>query len=409
MLSVAMGMSQEHAYADWCARVMRDGSDWLVCPLCQEEMKPYLSGKAHETTASAMKAAVCYIFAILLSISVLLVGFALIKSRVIDITEPSFNMLIGIVFLGGIPIVFIALLWNTAVDMTRELRRKDSGTVKKVKTMNRKSQPASSPQLAHELLALCEQGASGAPTTFICYGSDEALFIARLKPFSAYANTTNGRFCVIGVRDGDKKDFMIVCTGSKSEHAAFSAEGRSGGALDKLDHALLTEEELRMRRPVSAYSNFASPGCDLISLDGFNRHVSDVRSGRYAVVSLPQKPMAAANSDATSKTSPAPENATSLDADASLYTALAKAEDEAQKDRSVALRKIFLTKQLGEPVIAWSAPDDGTDFNSERARELLTKHMSPLGYHVTGSFVGGDPQDSRSYCYFYMYKKAGER
>ncbi len=65
MLPMAMGMSEKHAYADWCARVMRDGSDWLVCPLCQEEMKPYLSGKAHKTEASAMKAALCYMFAIL--------------------------------------------------------------------------------------------------------------------------------------------------------------------------------------------------------------------------------------------------------------------------------------------------------------------------------------------------------
>jgi hypothetical protein len=149
------------------------------------------------------------------------------------------------------------------------------------------SEATSLPRLAAEIAALCEQATNGTPTTFICYGPDEGLFMARLKPFSAYAATTDGRFTVVGVRDNASNDFMVVCTGSKAEHAAFSAEGSGGGAVDRLDHELLTEEELRMRRPVSAYSNFAKAGCDLMSLDGFNRCVSDLRSGRYAVVTVP--------------------------------------------------------------------------------------------------------------------------
>jgi hypothetical protein len=135
-----------------------------------------------------------------------------------------------------------------------------------------------------EIASVCRNSTNGTPTTFMCYGSDEALFMARLKPFSAYAATRDGKFTVVGVRDDTNKDFMIACTGSKSEDAAFSAASCSGGAVDRLDRELLTEAELKLRRPVDAYSNFAQPGCDLMSLDGFNRRLTNLRSGRYTVV-----------------------------------------------------------------------------------------------------------------------------
>lgn len=148
-------------------------------------------------------------------------------------------------------------------------------------------------QLPAEIAALNDDIARGAAATFMCFGSDEALFMARLKSFAAYAATRSGMFTIVGVRDAAKKDFMIVSMGSEVEHAAFTAAGRSSGILDKLDSELLTEAELKLRRPVSAYSNFARLGCDLISLDGFNRRLSELRSGRCAVVKLGLKPVPA--------------------------------------------------------------------------------------------------------------------
>jgi hypothetical protein len=156
--------------------------------------------------------------------------------------------------------------------------------------------PPQQPQVAHspailpaEIVTISKQAADGVPTTISRYGSDEGLFMARLRANSAYAATTNGLYSVVGVRDSAGKDFMIIWTGSESEHAACRAAGASGGALDKLNQTILTKEERQMLRPVGASSNFAMPGCYLESLDGFNQSMEKLRSGRYSVVTASAK------------------------------------------------------------------------------------------------------------------------
>lgn len=121
----------------------------------------------------------------------------------------------------------------------------------------------------------------------MCYESDEALFFARLRPFSAYSATRGGKFAVVGIKDTANHDYMIITSGSKSEDAAFSAAGRSGGTLERIEQEMLTEAERMLIHPVHAYSNFAQPNCALTSLTGFNRCLSAMKSGRYAVVSVP--------------------------------------------------------------------------------------------------------------------------
>jgi hypothetical protein len=56
-LSAALGLSREQAFNDWRSRVMRDSSAWLVCPLCQEKMDPYLTGA---TPSKCFIATACY-------------------------------------------------------------------------------------------------------------------------------------------------------------------------------------------------------------------------------------------------------------------------------------------------------------------------------------------------------------
>jgi FOG: WD40 repeat len=201
--------------------------------------------------------------------------------------------------------------------------------------------------------------------------------------------------------------FLLINIGTSqalcSKYEAFNKKG----LLKRLIQSLPTKEAEAIQ-PVSCHENFSLPGMNLLPGDHLKPFVDAMLRNEYEILAVvaPEKTKIALS---TWKEEQSGMKKNLGDAEALFSAALAAAEAEARKDRSVSLRKIFLSQQMGQPVIAWSTPDDGTDFNSERARELLTKHMSPLGYDVTGSFVGGDPQDSRSYCYFYMHKKAGER
>ena len=261
------------------------------------------------------------------------------------------------------------------------------------------SQQPSSPQLGAEIDALCEHVTRGTPTTFMCYGSDEALFMARLKPFSAYARTRNGKFTVVGVRDDAKNDFMIVCSGSISEDAVFSAASNSGGAVDKLDHALLSQTELRMRRPVDAYSNFAQPGCVLTSLGGFTGCVEALRSGRYKVV---EPDMKAAAGVAEPDTKPPATPKTELDMVA-IRSALTKLQSDLRQQRNLGLpiSTLEVRTVMSRDCIAWVRPDDGSKFDSDRATQLLKKQLAPLGINF---WMGGHTTGGRdlAMCYWFM-------
>jgi WD40 repeat protein len=201
--------------------------------------------------------------------------------------------------------------------------------------------------------------------------------------------------------------FLLINIGTSqalcSKYEAFNKRG----LFERLVQSLPTKEAEAIQ-PVSCHENFSLPGMNLMPGDHLKPFVDAILRNEYEIleVAAPEKTKIAVS---TWKEEQNGMRKNLSDAEGMFSAALAAAEAEARKDRSVSLRKIFLSQQMGQPVIAWSTPDDGTAFNSERARELLTKHMSPLGYDVTGSFVGGDPQDNRSYCYFYMYKKSGEQ
>ena len=112
-------------------------------------------------------------------------------------------------------------------------------------------------------------------------------------------------------------------------------------------------------------------------------------------IMVPPKP----ESEIITDNSPHPED---------ISVAVKKVEEEARIDPSITVRKIYLSQLMGDPVIAWSTPNHGSLFNSDRAREILTKHISPLGYSLSGPVSSGDPQDSKSRCRFYWYKKTEE-
>ena len=119
---------------------------------------------------------------------------------------------------------------------------------------------------------------NGEPSSFLCCGSDRLLFQARLRSFSTYALSRNGALKVIGWRQSPEGSFMVLTMGAGEEHERLSREGRVGGELDRIAQEILSPAERSACRPVAGYSNFAVPGCELISLDGFNRCVAEFRS-----------------------------------------------------------------------------------------------------------------------------------
>lgn len=90
-----------------------------------------------------------------------------------------------------------------------------------------------------------------------------------------------------------------------------------------------------------------------------------------------------------------------------LAEALKQTEAEARTVPGLPMGRIYLSEELHTQVIAWSAPDDGRQFDSDRAGQILRRHLAPLGYTVGQSFVSRDRQDSRSYCHFFRYSKDG--
>jgi hypothetical protein len=88
-----------------------------------------------------------------------------------------------------------------------------------------------------------------------------------------------------------------------------------------------------------------------------------------------------------------------------LASAFLKVEEEAKKEKSLPIRKIYIHMIEGEPFIAWSAPYD-RELDSKRAQIVLFKHLSPLGYKVYGLFsISSDKQDRNCSCYFFGFDK----
>jgi hypothetical protein len=90
---------------------------------------------------------------------------------------------------------------------------------------------------------------------------------------------------------------------------------------------------------------------------------------------------------------------------ANIEESLAAAQKEAVQSRATKCRRLSLQEQLGHPVIAWSTPDDGTRFDTDKARSILNKHLAFLGFTASGAFVGGDPADSQCCCWFFAYQQ----
>lgn len=208
------------------------------------------------------------------------------------------------------------------------------------------------------------------------------------------------------------KQFLLIEIGTRESLCQKYEAFNKKGLFQKLKESLPPSEGEAIA-PVDGHQNFSLPGMDLLPGDHLKPFVDAINRNEYQEMEVCPPP---ATVEVLAKWKEEQDATRKRDADllsgkteGNLVAVLANAEAEARKDRSVSLRKIFLTEQMGETVIAWSTPDDGTNFNSNRAREILAKHISPVGYKVRGSFVGGDPQDSGSYCYFYMYKKSGEK
>jgi len=255
---------------------------------------------------------------------------------------------------------------------------------------------------------LADRISRGAATSIGEFAStQEANARAQAQIDSAYALDPTHKtevFLLKATAPQDSKQFLLVNIGTREslckKHEAFNQKG----LFRKLKESL-PPSEAQAIAPVPGHENFSLPGMDLLPGDHLKPFVDAMLRNEYQVVEVITPEKAKQTLSRWEEEQNKPKTA-ATDTGGSLSTALANAEAEVRRDRSVTLRKIFLSQQLGESVIAWSTPDDGSNFNSERASAILSKHISPLGYAVTGSFVGGDPQDSRSYCYFYMYKKS---
>lgn len=130
MLSAALGLSPDQGFADWRARVARDASDWLVCPLCHEALKTQLAGIAPQVTpgdSSVLKAIGYYLLALLASAFAVLGVVVGVRSGAIhdlfEVDNPITILVVGgLAF--GIPALLIWIPLANALDMTRELSRR---------------------------------------------------------------------------------------------------------------------------------------------------------------------------------------------------------------------------------------------------------------------------------------------
>lgn len=290
----------------------------------------------------------------------------------------------------------------------------NKGGAEKCATQRQNADPAKMP-ITGQLKTILDHIAQGDASSIGEFGlTQEANALAQAKvDVSWAADGANGvkTFILKAVVPQSKWGFLLINLGSSQTLCAKYDAFNKKGLLRRLIQSLPAREAEAIQ-PVSGHENFSLPGMDLLPGEHLKPFVDAIKRNEYQVIEVCPPPATVEvvakwkeEQDATRKRA---ADLLSGKTEGNLVAVLANAEAEARKDRSVSLRKIFLTELMGENVIAWSAPDDGTDFNSNRAREILTKHISPIGYEVSGSFVGGDPQDNRSYCHFYMYKKAKE-
>jgi Tfp pilus assembly protein PilF len=124
----------------------------------------------------------------------------------------------------------------------------------------------------------------GEPTTFTCYGNDKQLFMLRLASETAFTDMSHIKCDIFGVSTASGDDSMIITIASIAEHTAFRNKNYDGGPVEQLEKRMFTQKEYSLLRPVKAYSNYAFPGYTLVSLDGFNRCVEQLRTGNYIIV-----------------------------------------------------------------------------------------------------------------------------
>jgi hypothetical protein len=184
------------------------------------------------------------------------------------------------------------------------------------------------------------------------------------------------------------RQFLLVKFGSRDDQWNLT-HALSTRDFGQLKAEILSRDEEETNSPVSCLENFAQPGCSLIASSEFERILDFIKGGDYDVLAVD-----------------VPVVSTTPATTADISAAIAGAEAEARSISSLAVRRIYLAEKLGKRVIAWSAPDDGADLDSACARDILSKHINHLGYSLGGSFIGGDDQDARCLCYFFMYEKA---
>lgn len=246
--------------------------------------------------------------------------------------------------------------------------------------------PAEKPDLPDDCIELpkedaqplLERIAGGEAACFMWLGRDRALFHARLKGLTAYAATRSGALAVVGARETREGPYMVLTVGSREEHDRQSRESRTGGELDLISQKILTPAELNACRPADAYSNYALPGCELISMDGFNRCVERLKSGNWSVVTV-NVPLAGVPS------APKEEKKTGADT-AAINAALEGLMKRLRVNPEPRLPCLTIEVQhhLGEDAVAWAEPD-ARDFDVAGAEALVKETLAPLGVNVSGA------------------------
>jgi hypothetical protein len=248
---------------------------------------------------------------------------------------------------------------------------------------------------------MLERISAGAATAISVFSSSqEGNAYAQAKLFASWMASSGCPLEVLllrAVSSERSRQFLLVKFGSRDDQWNLT-HALSTRDFGQLKAEILSRDEEETNSPVSCLENFAQPGCSLIASSEFERILDFIKGGDYDVLAV--------DVPVVSTTPATTANTGADETDEDISAAIAGAEAEARSISSLAVRRIYLAEKLGKRVIAWSAPDDGADLDSACARDILSKHINHLGYSLGGSFIGGDDQDARCLCYFFMYEKA---
>jgi len=200
-----------------------------------------------------------------------------------------------------------------------------------------------------------------------------------------------------------KENILLINTGLKVSLTKMYESYNRKGLYDKILKVIPTEQASAIK-PVPAYHNYSLPGMDLLPGDHLKPFRDAIINGDYEFLGLiaPENIVKAIR-DWEKEQEKQISNV--IEAETIFSVALKNAVDEAKREGKVPIKEIYIRDLMGDLVIAWSSPDTGANFNSDRAKEILAKFISPLGYKVKRPFVGGDMKDKSCICHFYGFVK----